>query len=223
MYAKQIEGVEITWDILREALISHFSSAQTDEDVTRLLNDKRQKPSEKFADFFEEFMSIHDCLRFPKSDSELIAILKRNVNNRLFNLTYNFQATDVDSFRVMVQKVENDLDRRYQTYPFASQKSREYKKINEISHEDEIEAEDKTDDLRVDEIRVTGQGYRDNNNGRSRRPSSKELHCFKCGYPGVTVPNCPKCNPQENQHESVNSPPIKFPQNCSSCYYTKKS
>lgn len=205
VYAKQIEGVEITWEVLRHALISHFSSAQTDEDVTRLLNDKRQKPSEKFAEFFEEFMGIHDCLKIPKSDAELIAILKRNVNNRLFNLVYNFQARDVDSFRVMVQRVENDLDRRYQAYPFASQqKPKEYKKINEISQEYESETEDTTDAIQVNELRVTGQGQRDNNNSRNnRRPVPRELHCFKCGHPGVTVPNCPKCNRPENESESV--------------------
>lgn len=203
VYSKQIEGVEITWEILRTALVSHFSSAQTDEDVTRLLNDKRQKPAEKFTDFFEEFMSIHDGLRVPKSDVELITILKRNVNNRLFNLTYNLQATNVDSFRIMVQKVEHDLDRRYQMYPFATQKFKDFKKVNELSHEDEAPEEElNEEDIRVDELRVTGQGQRDNQS-RNRPPNPRELHCYKCGFPGVTVPNCPKCNPQENEFVSA--------------------
>lgn len=203
VYSKQIEGVEITWEILRNALVSHFSSAQTDEDVTRLLNDKRQKPAEKFTDFFEEFMSIHDGLRVPKSDVELITILKRNVNNRLFNLTYNLQASNVDSFRIMVQKVEHDLDRRYQMYPFTTQKFKDFKKVNELTHEDDEPEEELNDeDIRVDELRVTGQGHRDNQS-RNRPPNPRELHCYKCGFPGVTVPNCPKCNPQENGFESA--------------------
>lgn len=173
VYSKHIERVDITWELLREALISRFSSAQTDEDITRLLNDKRQKPSEKFDEFFEDFMVIHDGLTVPKSDIELIAILKRNVNNKLFNLTYNLQATNVDSFRVMVQRIETDLDRRYQAYPFSFQRNKEYKKVNEINTEFENEEEDASDDIQVDEIRVSGQGYRDNNTSRNKRTSSK--------------------------------------------------
>lgn len=194
MSAKQRDEIIVTWDLLREALISHFGSAQTDEDITRLLNDKRQKPSEKFAEFFEEFMTIHDALKTPKNDQELITILKRNISNRLFQLTYNISAPDVDSFRVKVLRVENDLERRYSCY---SQKFKDGNRINELDQEEVVIVNEEC--INVDEVRMNGNSYRDNNRTRnSVQRESKDLYCYRCGNPGYTVPNCPKCQCQEN-------------------------
>lgn len=196
IYSQQRQNVVVTWDLLKNALIRHFGSIQTDEEITRLLNDKRQKPSEKFSDFFEEFMTIHDGLRVPKSDAELITILKRNICNRLFPLTYNILANDVDTFRILVSRVENDLERRYQSYPYNTQKFKDGKRVNEIVQEELSDSNEQ--EMCVDELR--GRNGRENKNRNSH--SGKELHCYKCGYPGVTVPTCPRCQDSENPLES---------------------
>lgn len=196
MNRMQLDSIEVTWDLLREALVGHFGSAYSDEDITRWLNEKRQQPSEKFSDYFEEFMTIHDGLRNPKSDQELINILKRNVTNRLFQLTYNIEAPDVDSFRVKVCRVENDLDRRYQSYSYNSSKFKEAKKINELDECSDENPEEKE----VDAINgfISRDGYKQNN---SSFKDTKDVHCYKCGNPGFTVPTCPKCKNQENYVE----------------------
>lgn len=197
IYSQQRQNVVVTWDLLKNALIRHFGSIQTDEEITRLLNDKRQKPSEKFSDFFEEFMTIHDGLRVPKSDGELITILKRNICNRLFPLTYNILANDVDTFRILVSRVENDLERRYQSYPYNNQKFKDGKRVNEIVQEEFSDSNEQ--EVCVDELRARN-GRMENKNRNSH--SGKELHCYKCGYPGVTVPTCPRCQDSENPLES---------------------
>ena len=201
VYGKQRENIQVTWSLLKEALISHFSLCQTDEDFARQLHDKRQKPNEKFGDFFEDFMSIHDCLKYPKSDQELISILKRNVSNRLFNLTYNINAPDIDTFRVMVCRVELDLESRYTSMPYIPSKFKDVKRVSELDMP--IKEKDEVKDelvIEVDELKYKG----DKNFEKpfSKNHKENEIYCYKCDYPGVKYPSCPRCQNQENSKES---------------------
>lgn len=202
---RQKEDVVITWEILTNALILHFGSVKSDDDISRLLEDKRQKPSEKFASYFEDFMTIHDGLKVPKSQQSLIKILKRNVSNRLYTLIHGIESPTVDAFAFRVGQIEYDLDMRSQWFPSALNKYRDGKKVNELQPEEEND-EDESETKEIEEFRVNGNGFKD----RSKRSSpnqrdNKDLHCYKCGNPGYTVPNCPKCQAQENSLERGNA------------------
>lgn len=203
--AKHRENVNITWELLREALISHFGSIQSDEDITRLLNDKKQKPSQKFFDFFEEFMTIHDALRKPKDDIELIKILKRNVSNRLFQFTYNIRSTSLEFFKNEVCILERDLDNRYESNAYLS-RTRDGRRINELLNTKEEEGNSEDNQNSVEEFKLNGYNSRDRNNTRNStfQKESKDIYCFKCGNPGFTVTNCPKCLHPENFKERGN-------------------
>lgn len=202
IYSKQQANITVTWQMLHEALISHFGSAETDEDVTRILHDKRQKPNEKFADFYEDFMIIHDRLKFQKRDQELISILKRNISNRLFNLAYNIEANDLDSFRVKILKVENDLERRYTSYPsgYGTQKYTTYKKVNELYQDQETEEKEGVEEnIAIDELKANHRFNKPRNPNYESK--EKSVYCYKCGTLGTIFPNCPKCHNQENELE----------------------
>lgn len=113
MHDMNRQGVSVNWPILRGALYKHFRQSETDADVTRMLNVRKMSANEKFEDYYEEIMRIHDKLSNPKSSEELISIIKRNVCNRLFSVVYSIHSTDLDHFRHDVLRAEYDLEHRF--------------------------------------------------------------------------------------------------------------
>lgn len=203
IYAKQRDGIVVTWEILKNALIGHFGSAKSDDDIMQLLTDLRHKPSEKFSVYFEEFMTIHDGLKEPKDDQRLINIMKRNISDRLYYLTYLIEAPNVDSFAAKVSRIEEDLDRRFPSITYAPQKFKYNRKINELNKDENEDIEEKE----IDEFRLNNNNPRDKFKTRnfSSYKENKDIHCYKCGNPGFTVQTCPKCQNQENSVERGNA------------------
>lgn len=209
VYSKQRDNVTITWPMLHDALINHFGSVETDEDISRLLDDKRQKPNESFYDYFEDFMTIHERMKTRKSEQTLISIIKRNLSNKLFAVAYGIQADNLESFRLKILNLERDIDRRYSNYHSSFvPKSNNFKKVNEICHSNEIQIDDEEkDQICVDEIRTTN--YKNNNKfkqyfneNKDKNNKEKSIYCYKCGTLGTIFPNCPICHKQENEVES---------------------
>lgn len=70
---------EVDWVFLKTELIKRFADRRTDLELRRVIDSKKQKPHEKFIDFYSSIMSMSLQMENPLPDSELIFIITQNM------------------------------------------------------------------------------------------------------------------------------------------------
>lgn len=216
MHDMRRENIPVQWAILRNALLRHFRRSETDADLTRVLHDRKMGPSEKFEDFYEEVMKIHDKLSNPKSHEELISIMKRNISNRLYPITYGIRSVDLDSFRLEVLRAEYDLNFRYppSTSKGNGPTQRTYysdqRRVAELDFNTGESGSVPENDLpSVEEIRqsnteniLCGNCRQEGHKWYHCPSPERSIFCYRCLRQGELYPTCSNCS-QGNSYQGV--------------------
>lgn len=84
---------DATWPHVRQALIEAFQSNVSDDAIRRLINDRLQRPNERFMDFCIAMQELEVRLTQRMTDAELLQTLRRNmlphVQDRLLFMPIN--------------------------------------------------------------------------------------------------------------------------------------
>lgn len=194
--------------LLRNTMLDNFRTRENDIDIWGSMMKRKQKPGERFDDFWREIEDISWKFKTPKSPKEIIQVLRSNM---LPEMSLALTVYETNSLSKFLDKCrEADKNFRFQSFP----QNRYTKKISEIDLEDDpeplIEAmkfpykrtEDKSNSKREN---ITCANCDSTEHLWRECPVEKRrIFCFKCCHQGVTTPNCPKCHPklQENSNHS---------------------
>lgn len=187
------------WRTIRKALLKQFKTYESDFEIIKQIMERRQQNMESFDEYYNAIMHLRNQLRQPIPETELLQILKGNVNNRLMSFVYPMAIYSLENFREECRRTEKmlqarDLNRHRQN-PFM------YKNVHEIDWKNPL------DDVsfEVDALSFDKRCYNCKKQGHSFVSCplpSRNLFCYRCGLDNFTTPDCPKCNPQSGNRRS---------------------
>lgn len=214
----------ITWPQMRYAFMNRFQDYRTDNVIRLSLESRRQKHGEPFINFYNSILNMSSNLRNPVSQSDLIFLLTKNMNQ---SLQYELASEIPSSVAELVQKCVNieTTWKRLGSQPDYRPVHRKF--VNEIQfHPTELYHAEQPDILNnpneqtPPEISalVSRPSHKTNFElrcwncyGRHRYHDCdvpiRDKFCFGCGRKGVLKPNCTNCsNKQGNSWKGVNAP-----------------
>lgn len=195
------------YPFLKFSITKEFGTLEKDHDVVIRMSLKKQGPRESYDEFHSAIVAMNSRLGNPMTDTQLIDILKKNLNPGLRYILFNSNHTNLEDFREAARKAEKLLWENKNQYPLLPSQ----RHVNEIKLDEGINKSDndpqiealqlkrKTDYSRILCWNCTSYGH-----SYIYCPEEKRnLFCFKCGEKGVTTPKCP------NKHME-NSKPSEF-------------
>ena len=193
-----------TWCALRHALLEHFRSPETDSEIEHQLYNRMQRFSESFTQYFYVMTDLNSKMRNPRTDADLIEILKRNVNSKLMMMIHNSSTTNLSKFLNECRSAETKLQR-------IESRSQFKPKVNELESVNETLPED--DDFEIEALRKPSfdisqitcfdckkQGHF----ATDCTEKSNRIFCYSCGLDDYVSSKCPRCK-DKNFHKA------KFP------------
>lgn len=209
----------LSWPELKVALIEHFRSMESDEELTRKMDDRHQGPNETFDQFYSDLLKLNSRLRTPKGPERLIFLIRQNVRSDIGGrlLTYK-----TDSLPEMVYTCRNIEKYSYSHFPRSRQQNPQFqshfpKRVHEMEYQDPATRYTESVEAVVLSNASTGPGAvvcwncKVSGHIYHQCPSpQRTLFCYKCGLPNTTTPHCPKCS--ENRQRSN----LVTRENCSS-------
>lgn len=95
-----------SWAQLRDALITRFTSHETERANRRFIEQKEQSPNESFNDYLLEMQTLNGHLATPFSDDELLSIIRERMNAHLQNVTLTTTFHSLEELRIVCQRYE---------------------------------------------------------------------------------------------------------------------
>lgn len=211
----------ISWIGLKNAMIEHFRSLETDSELSRRLYDRHQGTNESFDDFYLAVQQLNGRLRVPKTDAEIIDVLKNNVKKQMGLLLITFETNSLADMVHVCRKVEKylvDREAAFQRARGAPIAPPRRSAVSELVAEDPVEDDTHLPDIEAFHLKreKDSRNYTCwNCKGRGHSffecpDPQRALFCFRCGWENTTSPQCPRCS----GNDPKSSP--KFRGNCSS-------
>lgn len=128
-----------SWQTLQAKLLDRFKSNQTDLKIIRQMQNRRQG-KESFESFYNDICSLNHSMEYPKSDKEIISILRENMDDLIRQRIFATETTSLTKFLHICNDAYDDVCRFRQTRKdFYNQRSHKVSEIDEISMDDDIE------------------------------------------------------------------------------------
>lgn len=129
-----------TWAELRAALLTRFTSHESERANRRFIEQKEQGAKESFNSYLLEMQTLNGHLSTPFSDDELLSIIRERMSPALQNATLTSNFDSLESLRVVCQRYERlwkltNFDPRVGS---SNIKSSSKPSVNEISRDCEI-------------------------------------------------------------------------------------
>lgn len=198
------------WNDLRAALIRNFASLDTDSEIIRQMTDRRQEYNESFIDFYDSIIELNFRLTTPKTEIELMEIVRQNVNDQIARLIFNSTVRSMNDLLQLcrraekfisernrkrigkVSELENSKDKNSKSHVSIYYQSNANGDHDQISNED-VEA---LDNLRRDTSKYKCWNCETIGHSFIECTRERRIFCYHCGKVGVITPNCPnpKCH-----------------------------
>lgn len=106
-----------SYPFLKFSITKEFGTLEKDHDVVIRMSLKKQGPRESYDDFHSAIVAMNSRLGNPMSDTQLIDILKKNLNPGLRYILFNSNHTNLEDFREAARKAEKLLWENKNQYP----------------------------------------------------------------------------------------------------------
>lgn len=188
---------DITWDSLKSALCIQFRTCETDYDLEHRMMNRLQKYNESFDQFYNEILDLNSRMSRPRSDRDLIEIMKRNISSRMLIFIHNTMSQTLPEFLLECRRAEKNVSKIESGFNRTFLKP----KVNEVelvsgeadNNEDFIEAFSRSkpaqdvSDITCFDCKEKGH-FAFNCTKKSGR-----VFCYKCGRDNYVISNCPYC------------------------------
>lgn len=125
-----------TWQILQEKILERFKSNQTDLKIMQ----NRKQGKESFESFYNDICSLYHSMEYPKSDKEIIAILRDNMDDLIRQRIFSTETSSLTKFLHICNDAYDDVCRFRQTRKdFYNSRVQKVSEIDEISIDDDLE------------------------------------------------------------------------------------
>lgn len=186
-----------SWQVLKSALEVQFRSGESDYDLEHRMMNRLQRSNETFDQFYNVMLDLNSRMRNPRSDRDLVEIMKRNVSSKMVVFIHNSTSKTLSEFLTECRRAEKNVAR----IEIGFSKTLFKPKVNEVDLVEEVLQED-------DE---TGQLVEALNSEKSRSDivcfdckekghfafnctkKSGRVFCYRCGRDNYVISNCPFC------------------------------
>lgn len=208
---------EANWLDLRAGLIRTFANLDSNSEICRQIMERRQGYQESFTDYYESIIDLNFRLNIPKTEAELVEIIRQNVNDQIARLIFNSSIGSLNELVQLCRKAEKFVSERNRkqrigkVYEIDNQEE-EYNRYqhsvqeryaNPIQVNDEVEAigspRGNPARYRCYNCEAVGHSYVD-------CPEERRLFCYRCGKGGFITPKCPNCQNTGNSRRSASNP-----------------
>lgn len=222
---------QVTWQDLQAALKTEFRSQESDYEIRQRIDSIKQGPKEPFVEFRLVIESLLARLRNQVSETERVAILRRNMKPELRKELLFQNARNTAELTDLVRKSErlsNQLglnqsqsirnrginevfqaDGQHETTNFIPNEvaypinhSGEYIPFPIDANVHEVTHESNTTYMVCWNCRDLGHSFK---NCTKSIPNGN-IFCFGCGAPGILKPNCLKCRQAPNRRPNLMVP-----------------
>lgn len=125
------------WPRMRDAIVSYFSSYESEDETREMIIRRYQGPKETFSDFALEIQKLNGRLRRRLTEQELIIRLCQNMNPALRNVTLAYQVNiqRIEELRVICQRFEKMWSQTgYDPRGFSDASWRRRPTVNELEY-----------------------------------------------------------------------------------------
>lgn len=192
------------WSQLKYQLIKKFRSFESDFEIQRRIVERRQGQSESADAYITEIIKLKNQMRSPISEHELVRTVKENLKDGLFQLVFPMEIHSIEELSEVCKRAERNVAKRN----YGRQHYNGTRRVNELDHAG-CATEDFENEHQLEALKLNAQPARQLVCWNCRKPGhsfidcnleQRNLFCYKCGFEGVTSPNCLRClgNPQKN-------------------------
>lgn len=174
------------YEDLIKALRQHYDSLESEFELVRKLYDLKQRDSDSFDYFYNEVLHRNSLLPTPKTDDELMDIIRHNVKLSIRQMIFAYKASNLQELAYMCRSAENLM------------KSNNYSQrpnIHEIGSKNDDFTNDNIDAFTRNPRRHEHEEIQCRNCATQKHPTKDTVHCFKCGLENTVTPDCPRCKP----------------------------
>lgn len=190
---------QASWDDFSKAFNRRFGSFETDRQITTKMDQRKQGVNEPFLVFLEDMEQLNASLENPKNEQELIDFLRDNVNCYMRPFIWMKYAINLEEFINLCVEAELQIKRDKFRPSYQGRVQEVYGTPEDSQPEQSVEAFNKPY-VKKDPYQTECWNCEEKGHFSRDCPSeTRTLHCFRCGFRGVTTPTCPKCN-KGNSH-----------------------
>ncbi|KAI8119897.1 hypothetical protein CVS40_8784 [Lucilia cuprina] len=99
----------ITWNSLKSALEVQFRSCESDYDLEHKMMNRLQKYNESFDQFYNVILDLNSRMSCPRSDRDLIEIMKRNIASKMLIFVHNSTSNTLPEFLLECRRAERNV------------------------------------------------------------------------------------------------------------------
>lgn len=199
------------WHALKNALRKEFGGQETDYEIRKTAENRKQLFRESFSDFRLVIETMVARMRRPISEREKISILRRNMRADLQKALIMHHFESVVELRDACRKHESlwsqlgDVGQQFRRRAIAEIQNCDDDVDDQFDYDDveEINENPVNHQLR-DQTYYVCWNCRELGHAWQNCPSTQRtIFCYSCGKQGVVKPNCPKCNPGNIQPNPI--------------------
>ena len=182
---------QASWQLLKTSLEQQYRSSEKDCDIEYKLMNRVQKPGESVDKFVTTIVELNSRMRRPRTDSDLIDIMKRNVNSKMLLFIHNSVSLTISDFLRDCRNAEQNLSKIESDISSKIVRN----KVSEIDVVEEIltgVSEQCVEEVSI-KPRICFDCKEPGHLAINCTKKSNRIFCYKCGEENFTCVNCPKC------------------------------
>lgn len=192
-YHKKVRCVK--WQPLCMALKAQFKDSRTDRNIRSEIEQRKQRSSESFDDFYGVIAALADKLTEPLSETALVEILRANLLPDIQHEILYETTSTVVQLRALVLKREIFMKTLPKSQPYFSRPAprKIVCAVDPQIEEDDCENEDFEDEFEVSALDfpcwncgVKGHRYQE-------CVAERKVFCYGCGKANTYKPSCSTC------------------------------
>jgi hypothetical protein len=193
------------WHELSTALKWEFRVRQSDEDIMRSIRERKQRPSEKFEDFYRVILRLCDKLPNRIPEATLLSILKGNLLEHIQDELIYVPIFSVEALRDIMQAREAHYERKNRrnfSRPPGDNRRHHLAPIN-LDQSPNVQKEDESPIAAIEPAKIICWNCKKEGHRFQNCRAQPRTFCWGCGLDDVICPECPRCQ-SRNQANSKN-------------------
>lgn len=128
----------VVWKTLKREMLDRFKTNQSDLKISNRMQNRKQG-KDSFEVYYNDICAMNHSLDFPKSDEEIISILRENMDDAIRQRIFSCQTTNLTKFLHLCNDAYEDVCRVRQTRNYFNSRPSKISEIDQISLDDDIE------------------------------------------------------------------------------------